>query len=85
MNTSMKTSLVDDSFAPILRAIAGDPVCNAVDYADAADLMRRSAGSFFRTIGEAWFLADNTNRQILEAAFKTTFERYAAMARGMRS
>lgn len=54
------------------------------DYADAADLMRRSAGSFFQRIGEAWFLADDGNRKILEDAFKSTFERYAATARGMR-
>lgn len=53
------------------------------DYTDAADLMRRSAGCFFRKIGEAWFLADRVSRQTLETAFKEAFERYAAAARGM--
>lgn len=53
------------------------------DYTDAADLMRRSAGDFFKTIGTAWFLADHQNRLILEEAYRSTFERYAALARGM--
>lgn len=53
------------------------------DYTDAADLMRHCAGDFFKKIGEAWFLADNANRQALETAFKSAFERYAAAARGM--
>jgi hypothetical protein len=55
------------------------------DYTDAADLMRRSAGGFFRKIAEAWFLADHLNRSILESAYQIHFERYAALARGMQS
>lgn len=54
------------------------------DYTDAADLMRKSAGSFFRKIAEAWFLADHLSRSTLESAFQVHFERYAALARGMQ-
>lgn len=45
----------------------------------AAQNMIDHGGSFVHKLGEAWFLADSTNKKLLEQAFYNYFEQYGVV------
>lgn len=51
-----------------------------IDYLAAARLMTRIGGSFAGAIGEAYLVADSSNRARLVAAFDDLLDRYQQMA-----
>lgn len=47
-----------------------------IDYPNAAHNMTAYGGSFVQKLGEAWFLADSTNKELLQQVFSNYFEQY---------